>query len=126
MNASYGSTLLALALLACGGGQAGTPPTVGSAAPPFSLQDQAGKTHTLADYNGRWLVVYFYPKDGTPGCTKQVCAFRDSIEKVRQTGADVVGVSVDDVESHKEFADEHGPFSNSCFFFFFFFCFCRS
>jgi peroxiredoxin Q/BCP len=82
-------------------------PAAGASAPAFRLQDQSGAWHTLDGYAGKWLVVYFYPRDGTPGCTKQVCAFRDSIAKVRQAGAEVVGVSVDDVESHKEFADEH-------------------
>jgi peroxiredoxin Q/BCP len=83
------------------------PPAVGSPAPAFSLKDQNGTTRTLASYAGKWLVLYFYPKDGTPGCTKQVCAFRDSIDKVRKAGAQVVGVSVDDVASHRKFAEEH-------------------
>src|SRR5262245_36812239 len=99
--------LLALSFLGCGAAASDAPPAVGAPAPAFSLQDQNGATHTLADYSGKWLVVYFYPKDGTPGCTKQVCAFRDSIDKVKQAGAQVVGVSVDDVESHKKFAEEH-------------------
>jgi len=86
---------------------ASAPPSVGSAAPSFDLRDQNGAQHTLASYAGKWLVVYFYPKDGTPGCTKEVCAFRDSIAKVRAAGAEVVGVSVDDIESHKKFAEEH-------------------
>jgi peroxiredoxin Q/BCP len=99
--------LLALASLAGGASAADAPPAVGTPAPTFSLRDQHGATHTLASYAGKWLVVYFYPKDGTPGCTKQVCAYRDSIDKVRKAGAEVVGVSVDDVASHKEFAEEH-------------------
>ena len=82
-------------------------PAVGSAAPAFKLQDQSGAWHSLGDYSGKWLVVYFYPKDGTPGCTKEVCAFRDEISAVKRAGAEVVGVSVDDVASHKSFADEH-------------------
>jgi peroxiredoxin Q/BCP len=88
---------------------ADTPPSpaVGAAAPAFELQDQKGAWHTLDEYKGKWLVLYFYPKDGTPGCTKQVCAFRDEITKVRAAGAEVVGVSVDDVKSHEEFAKEH-------------------
>ena len=83
------------------------PPAVGSAAPAFELQDQTGARHTLASYAGKWLVLYFYPKDGTPGCTKEVCAFRDSISKVQRAGAEVAGVSLDDVDSHKEFAEKH-------------------
>jgi peroxiredoxin Q/BCP len=87
-------------------------PAVGSAAPPFKLQDQHGAWHSLDEYEGKWLVLYFYPKDATPGCTKQVCAFRDHITKVRDAGAEVVGVSVDAVASHEKFAKEHNvPFS---------------
>jgi peroxiredoxin Q/BCP len=87
------------------------PPSVGAPAPEFRLQDQNGKWHTLDEYAGKWVVLYFYPKDGTPGCTKQVCKYRDEIEKVRAAGAEVLGVSVDDVESHEKFAKEHNvPF----------------
>ncbi len=90
---------------------AAEPPEIGAAAPDFSLPDQAGKTHTLADYAGRWLVLYFYPKDDTPGCTTQACNFRDDIVRIRKLGAEVVGVSVDDVASHADFAKKHGlPF----------------
>jgi thioredoxin-dependent peroxiredoxin len=86
-------------------------PQVGQAAPNFHLEDQNGHWHTPADYHGRWLVLYFYPKDFTPGCTTEVCTFRDSIIKLRQAGADVVGVSLDDVKSHAEFASKyHVPF----------------
>ena len=80
------------------------PPAVGTSAPDFHLQDQNGKWHTLDEYAGKWVVLYFYPKDGTPGCTKEVCKFRDEIAKVRAAGAEVLGVSVDDVGSHEEFA----------------------
>jgi peroxiredoxin Q/BCP len=99
--------LLSVAASSCRAAEAVPSPAAGASAPAFRLQDQSGAWHTLDGYAGKWLVVYFYPRDGTPGCTKQVCAFRDSIAKVRQAGAEVVGVSVDDVESHKEFADEH-------------------
>jgi len=86
-------------------------PQVGQSAPDFRLQDQNGKWHTPADHRGRWLVLYFYPKDFTPGCTTEVCTFRDDIAKLRQAGADVVGVSLDDVKSHAEFAAKyHVPF----------------
>jgi len=100
---------LALLSLAVAGAakEVAPPPAVGAAAPAFERQDQTGAWHSLGDYAGKWLVLYFYPKDGTPGCTKQVCAFRDEIAKVREAGAEVVGVSVDDVESHKEFAEKH-------------------
>lgn len=86
-------------------------PQVGQTAPTFRLQDQAGHWRSPADYHGHWLVLYFYPKDFTPGCTTEVCTFRDDIAKLRQAGADVVGVSLDDVKSHAEFAEKyHVPF----------------
>ena len=86
-------------------------PAVGDAAPAFRLQDQNGKWHSLEDYKGKWVVVYFYPKDNTPGCTTQACEIRDEIFKFRELGAVVLGVSVDDLESKKAFAEEHGlPF----------------
>ena len=84
---------------------------VGDTAPTFRLQDQNGHWHAPADFHGRWLVLYFYPKDFTPGCTTEVCTFRDDIAKLRKAGADVVGVSLDDVKSHSEFAAKyHVPF----------------
>jgi peroxiredoxin Q/BCP len=86
-------------------------PAAGDAAPGFRLQDQNGKWHSLADYKGKWVVLYFYPKDNTPGCTTQACELRDDIFKFRELGAAILGVSVDDVESKKAFAQEHGlPF----------------
>ena len=87
-------------------------PEVGAIAPPFKLQDQTGRWHTLDEYRGKWLVLYFYPKDKTPGCTTQACELRDNIFAFRKIGATIVGVSVDDVASHKEFAEEHSlPFT---------------
>ena len=92
-------------------GHAGDTPQPGQAAPDFKLPDQTGKMHQLADYHGKWLVLYFYPKDDTPGCTKQACAFRDDIAKLRELGAQVVGVSLDDSASHAEFAKKYSlPF----------------
>jgi len=86
-------------------------PAVGQAAPEFHLQDQKGDWHTLAGEQGKWLVLYFYPKDFTPGCTTEVCTFRDDIVALRKAGADVLGVSLDDVKSHAEFAEKyHVPF----------------
>ena len=86
-------------------------PQVGEAAPTFRLQDQNGHWRTPADFHGHWLVMYFYPKDFTPGCTTEVCTFRDDISKLRKAGAEVVGVSLDDVKSHAEFAAKyHVPF----------------
>jgi peroxiredoxin Q/BCP len=102
---------IALSCLFAGAALAADPPAVGSPAPAFRLQDQAGTWHELADYRGKWVVLYFYPKDNTPGCTTQACEFRDNIFAYRDLGAVILGVSVDDVASHKAFADEHSlPF----------------
>lgn len=79
---------------------------VGESAPDFSLPDQSGKIHTLADYSGKWLALYFYPKDDTPGCTKQACAFRDDLDNITALDAAVVGISVDDTDSHASFANK--------------------
>lgn len=78
-----------------------------SPAPDFSLPDQQGSQHTLKEYAGKWLVLYFYPQDETPGCTEEACAFRDGREDLVAANAEVVGVSADTTESHKEFADKH-------------------
>jgi len=87
-------------------------PEVGAAAPDFRLQDQTGKWHSLKDYRGQWVVLYFYPKDGTPGCTTQACEFRDNIFAYRKMNAVILGVSVDNVESHKTFSEEQNlPFT---------------
>jgi peroxiredoxin Q/BCP len=87
-------------------------PEPGMSAPAFRLQDQAGAWHSLSEYRGKWLVLYFYPKDDTPGCTTQACEFRDNIFAFHKLGAVIVGVSVDDVASHKQFAEEHSlPFT---------------
>jgi len=101
-----------LALLAVAGLAVAGAPTVGQPAPAFRLQDQDGKWHSLSDYKGKWVAVYFYPKDDTPGCTKQACAFRDNVFAFDKEGAVILGISVDDVESHKKFAEKHGlPFT---------------
>lgn len=80
---------------------------VGSAAPGFSLNDQANKTHALADYRGRWVVLYFYPKDDTPGCTTEACNFRDAIAAIHALDTQVLGVSMDDTASHARFAEKY-------------------
>jgi peroxiredoxin Q/BCP len=86
-------------------------PAVGQPAPAFKLQDQTGEWRSLADYRGKWVVLYFYPKDGTPGCTTQACEIRDDIFAFRKANAVVLGVSVDDSASKKKFADENNlPF----------------
>jgi peroxiredoxin Q/BCP len=86
---------------------------VGDRAPDFSLPDAEGKTVSLADFRGKKAVVlYFYPKDDTPGCTKEACTFRDSYEDFQAAGAEVIGVSSDSGESHQRFAKKHGlPFT---------------
>jgi len=82
-------------------------PQVGQSAPTFKLQDQNGDWHALKDYRGQWLAVYFYPKDETPGCTTEACNFRDNIYLFKKIGAAVVGISLDDVDSHKAFTEKH-------------------
>ena len=105
-------TTLACALLATSGIALADAPSAGQPAPEFKLQDQAGKWHSLADYRGKWVAIYFYPKDDTPGCTTQACGFRDNIFAFNKEGAVIVGISVDDVASHKAFAEKHGlPFA---------------
>ena len=79
----------------------------GKKAPAFNLKDQHGKTHRLADYAGRPLVLYFYPKDDTPGCTKEACAFRDNLPKFKASKAAVLGVSILDEASKAKFADKY-------------------
>lgn len=76
-------------------------------APAFSLQGSDGKTHTLADYAGKKVVVYFYPKDDTPGCTKEACGFRDLHQDIQKKGAVILGISRDDKASHKQFIDKY-------------------
>ena len=84
----------------------------GTRAPDFSLHDQNGKKHKLSAYRGNWVLLYFYPKDDTPGCTKEACTIRDRIPMFRKLKAQVFGISVDSVKSHKKFADKYDlPFT---------------
>lgn len=76
-------------------------------APDFTLPDQNGSLHSLNDYRGKWLLLYFYPKDDTPGCTKEACSFRDSSQEFEKAGLSVVGVSKDSVSSHGKFAKKY-------------------
>lgn len=86
-------------------------PAVGSAAPDFALPDQHGKLRQLSEWRGKWLVLYFYPKDDTPGCTEEACTFRDDWQQLTALGAEVVGISIDTSASHKDFAEKyHLPF----------------
>ena len=85
--------------------------TTGDSAPEFELSDQNGQLHSLEDYRDQWVVLYFYPKDETPGCTTEACEFRDNIFAYKELNAQILGVSLDDAESHKAFAENHGlPF----------------
>jgi peroxiredoxin Q/BCP len=91
----------------------GTGLAAGARAPELALEDQNRKRVALADFRGRKnVVLYFYPKDDTPGCTRESCAFRDQFEDFRDAGAEVIGVSSDSPESHARFAEKHGlPFT---------------
>lgn len=87
-------------------------PTVGSIAPDFTLPDQDGNTHRLSDSQGSWVLVYFYLKDDTPGCTKEACVVRDVWPDFSAVNAVVFGISADSVKSHKKFAEKYGlPFT---------------
>lgn len=81
---------------------------VGTKAPDFSLPDQNGALHTLADYKGKKLIIYFYPKDNTPGCTKQACGFSERYPLFLEKGVEVIGISKDSVASHKKFEEKNG------------------
>ena len=109
ITAAAGALIVALAF--GGGANASDYPSVGGPAPEFELADQAGQLHSLEDYHEQWIVLYFYPKDATPGCTTQACEFRDSIFVFRDLNAQILGISLDDVDSHKDFAENHSlPF----------------
>ena len=85
---------------------------IGSLAPDFTLPDQNGTTHSLSDYRGKKVILYFYPKDNTAGCTKQACNFKELMPQFREKGAVILGVSKDSVASHKRFEEKYGlPFT---------------
>lgn len=81
-------------------------PSVGTKAPDFTLQDQDGVSHTLSQYKSQWVLIYFYPKDNTPGCTKQACTLRDAEPAFEKLDAVVLGISGDSVASHKKFVEK--------------------
>ena len=88
------------------------PIEAGQTAPDFQLADQDGKTHKLSDYGGKPVVLYFYPKDDTPGCTTEACNFRDDYSAYEKAGAVILGVSVDDEKSHAKFVNKYDlPFT---------------
>lgn len=78
-----------------------------SQAADFSLPDQEGKEHSLSDFKGKWIVLYFYPKDDTPGCTKEACSFRDSLSELASKNVVVIGISADSPNSHKKFINKY-------------------
>jgi len=85
---------------------------IGSKAPDFTLPDQNGKTHSLKDYKGKKIILYFYPKDNTSGCTKQACGFGELLPQFTEKGAVILGVSKDSVASHKKFEEKYNlPFT---------------
>jgi peroxiredoxin Q/BCP len=87
-------------------------PSVGDQAPPIALPDEAGRIHDLADQRGRWTILYFYPKDDTPGCTVEACEFRDANETITERGADVWGISPQGSASKRKFREKFGlPFT---------------
>ncbi len=107
MTCFISCALLALASISIAENQL----SVGDPAPEFELPDQSGQLHSLEDYRNQWVVLYFYPKDETPGCTTEACQFRDSIFAFRALNAQILGVSLDDVDSHRAFAENHNlPF----------------
>ncbi|MEJ2515132.1 MAG: peroxiredoxin [Gammaproteobacteria bacterium] len=108
-NVLVALTAVAVTLAA---GPAAASPAVGDPAPGFQLLDQKGEAHRLEDYAGKWVVMYFYPKADTPGCTTEACAFRDNIFAFREMGAEIVGISLDVVSSQQEFAEKYSlPFT---------------
>ena len=90
-------------------------PQEGQKAPDFALKDEKGKTHKLSDYKGKQVILYFYPKDDTPGCTTQACDFRDHMEEFKEKNAVILGVSPDDEASHRKFIAKHRiPYTLLC------------
>ena len=84
----------------------------GTKAPSFKAPDQEGVVRSLKDYAGKWVILYFYPKDDTPGCTKEACSFRDGFAKFKRAGIEVIGVSVDSVKKHAKFVEKYSlPFT---------------
>lgn len=81
--------------------------SIGQKAPEFSLPDQNGDMHALSDYKGKWVILYFYPKDMTPGCTIEACTFRDNETALKKAGITVLGVSADSIKRHKKFEEKH-------------------
>lgn len=101
------ASIALLCLISTGPATAADQVVVGQPAPEFELPDQDGQLHSLEDYRDRWVVLYFYPKDDTPGCTTEACEFRDNIFAFQKLNVQILGVSLDDVASHKRFAEKY-------------------
>ncbi|MBU6468246.1 MAG: peroxiredoxin [Betaproteobacteria bacterium] len=101
------TAVIALAFLFSRTASASEMPAVGQLAPDFKVIDQHNQLQSLANYRGKWVVLYFYPKDETPGCTTEACAYRDDFNQVKKLGGEILGVSIDDASSHAEFAANH-------------------
>jgi peroxiredoxin Q/BCP len=111
MKITFYSIILLIAFLGYRNFSHATVPSIGAHAPDFNLPNASGEMVSLASFKGSWVVLYFYPKDDTPGCTKEACSFRDDLHKLEKLGAKVIGVSVDDGKSHAEFAKKYSlPF----------------
>ncbi len=111
MTRNFASIIFSLFLFAVGGILLAEEIGEGEQAPGFELTDQNGQLHSLEDYRDKWVAVYFYPKDDTPGCTTEACEFRDEIFAFKELDCQVLGVSLDDEVSHKAFADKYSlPF----------------
>ena len=107
----FTSILSTLALLLIGTSAPAEQFGIGEPAPAFELMDQSGQLHSIEDYRGKWVALYFYPKDDTPGCTTEACEFRDNIFAFKNLDCQILGVSLDDVDSHKDFAEKYSlPF----------------
>lgn len=98
---------VAIALLAWRGLRPGHPPQPGQVAPDFKLPDQTGAMRSLSGFSGHWRVLYFYPRDDTPGCTREACGFRDDFAALKALGAEVIGISLDPAASHARFAGKY-------------------
>ena len=111
MKIIFYSALLLIAFVGYRSYSASSVPKSGTKAPDFNLPDANGEIVSLTQLQGNWVVLYFYPKDDTPGCTKEACSFRDDMHKLEKLNAKVIGVSVDDGKSHAEFAKKYSlPF----------------
>jgi len=99
--------LICLLLTTASLAHAGSVVSEGDAAPGFELHDQNGNLQSLEDYRGKWVVLYFYPKDETPGCTREACEFRDDVFAFKKLNCQILGVSLDDSVSHRKFSEHH-------------------